>query len=395
MLANPGGVVTGDAIIGREVEIAEIWRKLKTRSVVLTAERRVGKTSLIRKLTDHPKDGWVPLFCFVESVSHPIDCVQLIFSEASKQDLGTRKGKWLHRFRQAYQAASKATAAGWQLPEIREAWKGWLGSLIEDIVENTDQRVLIALDEFPLMVSKFRDQHQPACAMEFLDTLRELRQRFESTGRFRLLLSGSIGLHLIVHELKNSHGYRNNPTNDMAIEILSGMSPEDTRLMCQRYLEEEGIEREDAEGFDEVMHTLTDGLPLYIQHVCSSFQSGSAKKVTAADVERVLREMMDSTEVEWFRDAAERIDTRYRSFGGDELASTILNALSQTPGFVPETEIVEHVRRRVAVDHDSDVVRMLEILRMDNYVVRDTSTGQRRYRFRYRLMREWWRINRA
>jgi len=40
MKANPGGVA-GAAIIDPEVEIAGLWSKLQTRSVALSAERRV------------------------------------------------------------------------------------------------------------------------------------------------------------------------------------------------------------------------------------------------------------------------------------------------------------------------------------------------------------------
>ena len=41
------------------------------------------------------------------------------------------------------------------------------------------------------------------------------------------------------------------------------------------------------------------------------------------------------------------------------------------------------------------VQRVVELLTDDNYLLRDTSSGERKYRFRYRLMRQWWKINRA
>jgi len=72
MKANPGGTVTGDAIIGREKEIADIWMKLEKRSVIFTAERRVGKTCVLRKMSEHPRDGWLCLFCWVESTVIPL-----------------------------------------------------------------------------------------------------------------------------------------------------------------------------------------------------------------------------------------------------------------------------------------------------------------------------------
>lgn len=52
MKSNPGGTITGSAIIGRERELHQIWQKLEKRSIVLSAERRVGKTSLLRKMRE-------------------------------------------------------------------------------------------------------------------------------------------------------------------------------------------------------------------------------------------------------------------------------------------------------------------------------------------------------
>lgn len=49
---NPGGTITGEAIVNREKEIESIWRTLQNRSVVVTSERRVGKTSILRKMEE-------------------------------------------------------------------------------------------------------------------------------------------------------------------------------------------------------------------------------------------------------------------------------------------------------------------------------------------------------
>ena len=48
MRPNPGGMIKGEAIVDREKEIASIWRALQNQSVVISSERRVGKTSILR-----------------------------------------------------------------------------------------------------------------------------------------------------------------------------------------------------------------------------------------------------------------------------------------------------------------------------------------------------------
>jgi hypothetical protein len=51
IVANPGGRLNLDDIVGREKEIQRYWKVLEGRSLVLSAERRLGKTHLGRVLS--------------------------------------------------------------------------------------------------------------------------------------------------------------------------------------------------------------------------------------------------------------------------------------------------------------------------------------------------------
>lgn len=43
---------------GREAEIDALWRRLEVDSVLLTAPRRHGKSSVMYRLKDNPQPGW-------------------------------------------------------------------------------------------------------------------------------------------------------------------------------------------------------------------------------------------------------------------------------------------------------------------------------------------------
>jgi len=62
MKANPGGNIDPDDAYGRDLLIDRIWRQLETQCVLLNAERRIGKTTLIKKMVAQPRPGWVPIF---------------------------------------------------------------------------------------------------------------------------------------------------------------------------------------------------------------------------------------------------------------------------------------------------------------------------------------------
>ncbi len=399
MKANPGGAITGEAIIGRKVEIADIWRRLEKRSVLLSAERRVGKTTILRKMKEEPQDRWVPLLCFVEDARHPIDLVVKLYDQAKCMATQSRKGAFLSRVRKAREKLAGTEVAGWKLPQVEASWKRLLSELVQDIVENTNNHILVMLDEFPMMIANIIDTPKSgegaSLAMELLDTLRSLRQQYEPSDQVRFLLSGSIGLHLIIEDLKRNHAYKGNPTNNMALKVLSGLRDEDVQLMCRKYLDDEDIVRSAPKAFDRRMCKRTDGLPLYIQLVCDKFQDEKRESVGPDDIDTTLRQMMDSPEVEWFKNSAERIDGRYIKLGRNRIAAHLLNFIAKANDLVGEEDAHDYVANQEIVD-DRDIVRAtLALLVDDNYLQRDTSTGERRYRFRYELMRWWWEINRA
>ncbi len=393
MKTNPGGNLDAAAVIGRETEIAEAWRTLDSQSIVLTSERRIGKTCLLRKMVANPPEGWLPLMCWVESKRHPNEVVQDLYVEAEK--LGLRSGRevWSRRLRTAYEAASGANFGNWHLPQFQPDWKRLCNTLFDDLAD-TDQRVLIVMDEFPHLVANMM-AGDAATAMEFLDLMREVRQRLEPAGGIRFVFAGSVGLHLIIEQLKAVHGYRSNPTNDMAAVPLSGMSLGDTKSMCRAFLDEEGIRRDPASDFDRRMFEATDGLPIYIQHVCQKFQTARPQSVAPSDIDEVLDDMLDGSEVEWFADSAKRIETHYRDLGATRLAFAILDLLCRETRFVPELEIADFVRSQMVVEDDRATLSALELLQKDQYIARDTSDGVRRYRFKYELMRRWWDKNKG
>jgi hypothetical protein len=398
MKANPGGHVTGEAILGRETEIGIIWKTLERQSVVLTAERRVGKTCVLRKMKGHPQNGWIPLMCFVEECGHPIECVQMIYDEAHLMEAQSNKGVWLGRIRSAYQAVAGTEIAGWKMPPIMSDWKRLLKNLIEDVAQNTGNRILVMLDEFPLMISKIaynKKDAGPVIAMDFLDTLRGIRQKFEPSNQIRFVFSGSIGLHLVLEGLGRRHEYKSNPKSDMFTYVLGGMCKADVQLMCRKYLDEEGIHRNRPSEFEERMLALTDGLPLYIQHVCSHFQESGRTEVSPDDIEPAVRELVDTRTIEGFVYAAQRIENYYKKLHLENMAKCILRMLSRKTGYVREKDIIDHVSSQMTVEHGDTVLSVLELLLDDNYLIRETSTDERRYRFRYNIMRQWWEINKG
>lgn len=396
MKTAPGSPKQYKEILGREREIAKLWQSLEKGSVVFTAERRVGKSCVLEKMARLPEEGrYAVIKSDVESCRHPAELVGRIYNQAADHAILSRSAKWLGKFRNAYDTLAGLKVDGWGLPVVQSGWKDLLRLLIKDIAENCDRQIIIILDEFPHMIGNLIQDGKAAIAQELLDTLRELRMSYQANGRFRFLIAGSIGLHLVVDELKQHHGYKGNPTNDMMTETLKGMYDDDISLLCQKYLDDEGIVRQDSDRFDRHMRNVTDGIPIYVEHICDKFQAAKVKSVSITDIDRRMRELLDDPAVDWFWDAAKRIETHYSRLKADRIAIEILKQLCQRRTWVSEQDVISNIRSQLIVEYDEQVLRVLELLRRDHYIDRDIRKGKRFYRFYYEIMRRWWRLNKG
>jgi hypothetical protein len=66
MKANPGGVIDPRNVYGRDGLIAELWQRLDQLCVLMNAERRIGKTSVLRKMASDGAPGWCPILLDLE-----------------------------------------------------------------------------------------------------------------------------------------------------------------------------------------------------------------------------------------------------------------------------------------------------------------------------------------
>ena len=60
MQINSGGRLDTKDIIGRDNEIDRYWRVLQRQGLVLSAERRIGKTHILFKMREECQSGYLP-----------------------------------------------------------------------------------------------------------------------------------------------------------------------------------------------------------------------------------------------------------------------------------------------------------------------------------------------
>lgn len=81
MKANPGGQLDIKDVIGRDLLIEVIWDTLELQSVVLVAERRIGKTTVMQVMEELPRSGWRVVRRDVEKCHSAMDFAKQVYSD--------------------------------------------------------------------------------------------------------------------------------------------------------------------------------------------------------------------------------------------------------------------------------------------------------------------------
>ena len=381
MRANPGGQLQPDQILGRDQVVEECWRELKDRSLLITAERRSGKTQLLRLLAARLPADTHTTYLDLEGTR-----TRGGFADAVLESLGPiipdrRLG---HRALGALRRVRHKS-----VPTIDSArWSNSLERTFESLIrERPAWRFVLLWDEIPLLLHQISREEGPAAACEVLDRLRAIRHDDRFRDQIRMVFTGSVGMHIIIDELRAA-GYRNDPLNDLADLDLPPLSADDATDLAQRLLAGSGLTSL-SPHLPGAIAALSDGVPHYVHGLVREIE----REVAPRDVNQLepwLDDWLASAPNPWklayFED---RIHTYYPD-PTRALAFEILDLIAVEPA-QPTTELNRGVRHKVDADHEQ-VRKVLRSLVLDHYISGDPTNG---YRFRRSLLRRYWRLSRA
>ena len=199
--------VDGDRFFGREAELSSLRRRVEDGThTLLTAQRRMGKTSLVRELLRRlDEEGrFATVFVDLEGAMDASEAVAEIEARARPlRPVGSRLLSWMGAgargivktveevevFKVRLRLRRQVDAGSWQRrgDEVFEALAG------------NDRPVVLAIDEFPLLVNRLLNGREYRITPErreaadaFMCWLRKCSQ--DHRDRVCLILSGSIGL---------------------------------------------------------------------------------------------------------------------------------------------------------------------------------------------------------
>ncbi len=198
-----GQVVRGQDFWDRKSELAKIWQAIENGThPLLVAPRRVGKTSIMFKILDEPKDDYAVVYVNTESADSENDFWHKLFNALMDEEF---KNKNILRLKSFYAriktiSIKKISTSGIEFDDGKvldyaEAFE----VLIKEI--DSDKKLIIMMDEFAQTIEniiKYASTHE---AESLLKTHRTLRQNSKITSKVIFVYAGSIGLESVVAKL--------------------------------------------------------------------------------------------------------------------------------------------------------------------------------------------------
>lgn len=382
MRANPGGEIAPAEVIGRGELISGLWDILERQSLILSAERRMGKTSVIKKMRAEAPSNKLPIYHDLEFVRSPLEFVETVFQDVETYLTGlNRTAKKARAF--LSKLAGTEISGLIKLPDIAATqWKALLTETIADLVENQDRTVILFWDEVPYMLDNIGKKLGDESAMELLDTLRSIRQMYPAV---RMVYTGSIGLHHVIGSLKKA-GYTNDPTNDMYVQDVPPLSPKNATDLARRLLEGEKISTPDIQGTAVFIAEELNYIPFYIHHLIAKvkLRGGSVDiAATKAVIADSINDPLNPWKMEHYRD---RIDRHYKD-PQHKYALNLLDILAVADQPLLFDELFDRLKQESETQDKEMARNVLRLLQQDYYIQK----GDLGFQFRYPLIKKYWK----
>lgn len=381
-----GAVAAGENFFNRVNEMAGFWSDLETDNLLLLAPRRVGKTSLLRKMCeDAEAHNFTAGFVNVSDCADELSFVHRIYGAVLADHWGDRfwnqiKESWLGR---AVDRVEKIGGGGFNL-EFRPEGASWtrLGEELAGAISKLERRWLIQIDELPVFVLKLLGGAGPAevaRVREFLYWMRRVRLQYTGV---RWMLAGSIGLDTVSARL-----YIADAINDLHIEKLDAFDAPTADALLQSLAESYGVEL-GAKVRTYLVRRAGWPVPYYLQLIFHELRCVRGP-VTDEDVNRAIAVLLNPSHRNYFDYWRQRL---YDELGrpDSEYAITLLNHCCRLADGASRSALKLALAPPISDPRlrEDKLCYLLDVLQNDGYLV-EAGAG---WRFQSPLLRDYWLI---
>ena len=389
MRSATGRWVSGEDFFDRERELEVLKTRVCERNhVLLTGQRRMGKTSILRELGSRlESEGWVFLFADVEGAICAEDAIAEIARAAHPvRSIASRFAGTMRRVLAENVEEISALDFGVKIRAGLDAgsWRRHGEQLLSNCAIY-EKPALLVIDELPIFLKRMLNHDGDKRRVdEFLSWLRGVLQALDEES-LALIVSGSIGLGPLVRRIGIPD--RINHLFPLRLEPWSRQ----VSIACvERLAQSHGLVISDGVA-EAVYEALGIGIPHHVQSFFARLRDFSTmqdgKRVTVEDVDHVYRTALLGP---WGQPDLVHYETRLKEALDNDSYALSMQVLAEaaTQGVFTDgaRRRLEKLYSAIGADPSVRIADTLEVLIHDGYL-ESCAEG---YRFPSRLLRDWW-----
>lgn len=390
---STGRLVCGDNFFDRESELVILERRVQDGNhVLLSGQRRMGKTSIARELGRRLEaQGWEFLFADVEGATCPEDVIADVADAAYpirsvKSRLASGTLSLFNRLsRRIKDIGPRQFRVSFRAELNKGNWRRFGDKLIRDCAEH-DQPVLLVIDELPIFLKRMlRSDEGHERVDEFLSWLRGTLQQL-GDGSPVVIISGSIGLEPLVRRLGIPDRI------NYLFTFRLGPWSRGTCIECFNRLARSSDFQVECGVGKAVYDKLGLGIPHHVQsffaHLTDHALMQGRQWVAVSDVDEVYRTDMLGPAGQ---NDLVHYETRLKEGLGDEVEYTIAmeilaEAATQDAFSSLARRGLEQLYDATVSDVADRIAEVLNVLEHDGYL----EACNAEYRFPSNLLKDWW-----
>lgn len=374
-----GPPVEGDDFFGREKEIQKANKLLdSSHSLLLSAPRRIGKSSLAKRLIEEKKNqGWKCVYIDLEETTTEDGFLNLVIEAFCKNGIWKQVAEGMSKgLASVLESIEKISLGPVQFNFAKKEDQEDLYKNLKELIRH-DEDTFIVVDELTLfltILSKGEDGVEKVAFI--LNWLRSLRQ--VSRTKVRWLFCGSVGLRNFTSAM--NLGYT---VNDLTEFSLDELSRDEAAGLLTELCKSENIEMSD-ELVEYTLNKLYWNIPYFIQIIFSNLAEDYEGKITQEDIDAAYRKLCSENYLSTWSE-------RLVEYGEYELpARQILKLLATLPEGIEREGMLNNLMTGLdaskieAVDYT--LSKVLAMLENDGYIMKKDALRM----FRSPLLRDYW-----